>query len=540
MVIERGKDREARLEVELQRSEERCRSLLQAMTEGAVLQTQTVEALRRSEATLRVVLNASRDSILLFDPDGTIRLANATALTRLGLTAEEAIGHSLDELVPPDLAQARQAFLREVIATGAPVEAEDERAGILFHHAGHPVFDDEGRPIQIASFSTDITVQKQAKEALEKAYTQAEEGRLMLEALLDNVPDGITVADAATGTLRLVSAYGKSLLAGARNPFTLEEVVQRWSIFQADGVTPLAPAEFPLMRAMEQGETLKNVEIMQENAEGKRMWLLCNAAPVKDRQGVIRAGIVVWREIGALKQAQQTLQKAVAELKRSNHDLGQFAFVASHDLQEPLRQVLAYVDQLRTSLGARLEGREAQYFGFVEEGANRMRELVRGLLDYAQVGTLEAGFKPVDSGAALALALIHLRTGILESEALITQDDLPEVLGNAGQLTQLFQNLLGNALKFSRPGTPPRIHVGQRREGDQVCISVEDQGIGIDPRYQDKVFQLFQRLHDRGRYPGTGIGLAICKKIVEQHGGKLWIEAGLEAGTRFCFTLPTP
>ncbi len=269
---------------------------------------------------------------------------------------------------------------------------------------------------------------------------------------------------------------------------------------------------------------------------------LYGAVPI----GVLLAGSLLWsqslkklvRRRTAELQAETELSRRTAEeLLRSNHELEQFAYIASHDLQEPLRQVQAFAELLQSRHADKLEGKAAQYMQFVHDGASRMSDLVRGLLDYSRAGAREARER-VSCEAALASALANLQASIAESSASVTHDALPTVTADPMQLTQLFQNLVGNGIKFRRPGVPPAIHVGCRRQGKHWLFSVKDNGIGIDAEHREKVFLIFQRLHTRDKYPGTGIGLAICKKIVEQHGGRIWIESQPGEGSSFCFTLP--
>ncbi|MDP9865126.1 MULTISPECIES: sensor histidine kinase [Streptosporangium] len=244
-----------------------------------------------------------------------------------------------------------------------------------------------------------------------------------------------------------------------------------------------------------------------------------------------------WRRAS---EAQGKLEEQAAELRRSNGELEQFAYVASHDLQEPLRKVASFTQMLDQRYGDQLDERARQYIAFAVDGAKRMQLLINDLLDFSRVGRLGGERTTTDSGAALRAALNNLSATIEETEATVTSDDLPEVHGNRVQLAQLFQNLVGNALKF-RSQESPRIHIGVRRDGDMWEFSCADNGIGIESKYTDRIFLIFQRLHGRDAYAGTGIGLALCKKIVEYHGGRIWVD-GEETdrpGTTFRWTLPS-
>ncbi len=241
-----------------------------------------------------------------------------------------------------------------------------------------------------------------------------------------------------------------------------------------------------------------------------------------------------------LKQAEETLQKLNEELSRSNRDLEQFASVASHDLQEPLRMVASYTELLSRRYGGQLDEQAHSFIRYALDGTVRMQLLIEGLLAYSRVGTKGRPTRPTDTRAVVAEALNNLQATIVESGAVITVRNLPTVQATASLLIQLFQNLIGNAIKFRRPGEAPRIDISAKNLGEEWRFFVQDNGIGINPQHADKVFDLFQRLHTREEYPGTGIGLAVCKRIVERHGGRIRVESTPGQGTTFLFTLAAP
>jgi light-regulated signal transduction histidine kinase (bacteriophytochrome) len=227
----------------------------------------------------------------------------------------------------------------------------------------------------------------------------------------------------------------------------------------------------------------------------------------------------------------------MAELAHSNAELDQFAYIASHDLLEPLRMVSSFVQLLERRYKGRLDQDADDFIKYAVDGANRMQSLITDLLAYSRVGSLGKELKAVSSEVALDRALSNLLVGIEQSGAVVTRGPLPAVMGDDIQLVQLFQNLIGNAVKFSG-GRAPRIHVAADRQGDAWVFSIRDDGIGIAPECFERIFSIFQRLHDRKDYPGTGVGLAICKKIVERHGGRIWVESRQGAGSTFYFTIP--
>jgi PAS domain S-box-containing protein len=245
----------------------------------------------------------------------------------------------------------------------------------------------------------------------------------------------------------------------------------------------------------------------------------------------------VVRDVSQRVYAEEALAAQAEELARSNAELEQFAYVASHDLQEPLRMVASYTQLLARRYGERLDDDAREFIGYAVDGVTRMQGLINDLLAYSRVGSRGGRFQRVQLDALLRRTLATLAPAIEEAGAAVTSDPLPPVYGDTVQLGQLLQNLVGNAVKF-RGREPPRVHVGAERQGREWVVSVRDNGIGIAPEYAQRIFVIFQRLHTRDRYPGTGIGLAICKKIVERHGGRIWVEPAPEGGSIFRFTLP--
>jgi light-regulated signal transduction histidine kinase (bacteriophytochrome) len=273
--------------------------------------------------------------------------------------------------------------------------------------------------------------------------------------------------------------------------------------------------------------------------DGSLVWVNMTSSLMRAPDGVPEYFITVVEDISQRKQAEEALQHVVQDLRRSNADLEQFAYVASHDLQEPLRMVASYTQLLSRRYRGRLDSDADDYIAFAVGGAMRMQRLISDLLSYSRVGTRGKPFQRVDTNDLLRQVCASLGAAIEESQAIITHDDLPMVLADEGQLGQLFQNLVGNAIKFRGP-QPPRVHMSARHTSGVWEFAVRDNGIGIDQEHFDRIFVIFQRLHNRDQYPGTGIGLAICKKIVERHGGRIWVQSQPGQGATFYFTLPDP
>ncbi len=246
---------------------------------------------------------------------------------------------------------------------------------------------------------------------------------------------------------------------------------------------------------------------------------------------------VIQRSREELRRSEERYRWLAGELERSNAELQQFAYVASHDLQEPLRMVASYTELLGEAYRGKLGPDADKYIGYAVDGARRMQALINDLLQYSRIGRMEAPLKDVSLEEALTAATRNLHAAIDETGATITHDPLPEVRGDLSQFTRLFQNLLGNAMKF-RGEQPPVIHAGVQRNRSEWQFYVRDNGVGFDPKYADRIFLLFQRLHGREQYRGTGIGLAVCKKIVERHGGRIWATSEPGRGSTFYFTIP--
>jgi len=272
--------------------------------------------------------------------------------------------------------------------------------------------------------------------------------------------------------------------------------------------------------------------------DGSYRWILSRGRVVRDAAEAPLRMAGSSTDMTDRRLAEQELHRTAAELRRSNEELEQFAYIASHDLQEPLRMVASYTQLLERRYAAQLDDVAREFIAYAVDGARRMQEFITGLLRYSRVGTEQRVLEEVHLGEVYETAIANLRVAIEESGAKVAADALPVVRGDPRQLTQLFQNLIGNALKFRKPGQPPEIHVRAGLEGGNWRISISDNGIGLDPRFSERVFTIFQRLHTRDEYEGTGLGLAICKKIVERHGGRIWVESREGEGATFFFTLP--
>jgi len=351
--------------------------------------------------------------------------------------------------------------------------------------------------------------------------------------LLESAPDGVVIVDAA-GLIQIVNrqtevlfGYPRAELLGQPVEVLVPERLRERHVshrarYQAD----------PQTRPLGTG-----VELFGLRRDGSEFPVEISLSPMaRDHcETLIISNI---RDITARKLADARLREVAADLARSNAELEHFAYVASHDLQEPLRMVASFTQLLARRYRGRLDEDADEFIGFAVDGARRMQELINDLLTYSRAGTQALQLTTVDIGQLVDRVVSDLAPAIAEAGASVTRDTLPGVTGDATQLRQVFQNLIANGIKFHGPNETPRVHISQRQAHGAWTFSVTDNGIGIEPQYQERIFALFQRLHTRADYPGTGIGLAICKKIVERHRGQLCVESEPGRGTTFRFTLP--
>jgi PAS domain S-box-containing protein len=309
---------------------------------------------------------------------------------------------------------------------------------------------------------------------------------------------------------------------------------------RADG-TPYPREQCPIYLTLTDGITHRIDNEVFWRKDGISFPVEYSSTPIRSPDGAILGAVVVFSDITQRKLIEQTLTEQASELKRSNEELGQFAYVASHDLQEPLRMVASYTQLLSRRYKGKLDQAADEFIHYAVDGAQRMQTLINDLLQYSRVGTRAKPFEPTDFNKVLQIALINLKVAIDESGAKVNiPPQLPTIIVDNSQMTQLFQNLIGNGIKFHRPDVPPVIDITVARNAtdDGWQFTVRDNGIGIAPEHHDRIFIIFQRLHTREQYAGTGIGLAVCRKIVDRHGGKLTVQSEPNQGATFSFSLP--
>ena len=522
------------------------------------------EAARRAGAYNRSLIEASLDPLVTINPDGTISDVNAATVNVTGFSRDELIGTDFSKyFTEPGRAKAgyEQVF-RDGSVTDyeSRIEHRDGRITPVLYNA--TVFKDEhGTVAGVFAAARDITERKKAEEAARRASAY---NRSLIEASLDPLvtinPDG-TISDVNAATVK-VTGFSRDALIGTdfskyftepgRAKAGYEQVFRDGSVTDygleirhTDGrITPV----------------LYNATVYQDEA-GKITGVFAAARDITERKRAEDALLRAYRELDdrvkertiELQEANALLEKEIAERKatadelrekseelaRSNLELQQFAYIASHDLQEPLRAISGFTELLEKRYKGQMDERADKYINFIIDGTKQMNQVIFDLLEYSRVQTKAHEFGLIDMNTSLKQALRNLQASIKEKDAVITADPLPKLSADGIQITQLFQNLIGNALKFQKPETTPKIHVSAREQGDAWIFSVTDNGIGIDPKYTERIFKIFQRLHAKGEYEGTGIGLAICRRIVERHKGEITVRSEPGMGSAFSFTLPS-
>ncbi len=362
------------------------------------------------------------------------------------------------------------------------------------------------------------------------AEVESRKAHAELDQIFETTADGMALIDLDCRLQRVNSTFLKML------GFTSDQVVGKkcYDVFPSLRCNTNA---CPLRQVKGGREETIEFEDEKKRADGTVITCIIAATPLRDLEGRIIGIVESFKDISDRKRDELALAEFAAELSRSNQELQQFAYVASHDLQEPLRMVASYVQLLARRYKGKLDSDADEFIEFAVDGANRMKQLIQDLLSYSRVNSRGKDFALTDCEAVLAQTLLSLQLAIEESGAEVTHDPLPKVMADDSQLGQLFLNLVGNGIKF-RGEEPPKVHIGVADQGDAWCFSVRDNGIGIDPQYGERIFEIFQRLHGKNEYSGTGIGLAVSKKIVSRHGGRLWMESSPGAGATFLFTLP--
>ena len=487
---------------------------------------------KESGAKYRGLLEAAPDAMVVVNPAGEIVLLNVQAEKQFGYSRDELVGQQVKNIIPEGFAErliadgTRSAAeaLAQQIGTGIELNGR-RRDGTEFpiEMMLSPLESAEG--VLVTAAIRNITTRRDAETHLAQMESR-------YRGLLEAAPDAMVVVNPA-GEIVLLNVQAEKQFGYHRDELVGQKVKNIIPQGFAERLIADGTRSAPEALAQQIGT---GIELNGRRKDGSEFPIEIMLSPLESAEGVLVTAAI--RNITERKKSEERLVQTMGELKHSNDELQQFAYVSSHDLQEPLRMVTSYTQLLAGRYKGRLDSDADEFIAFAVDGCNRMQGLIKDLLAYSRAGTNGKVLREVSAENALKEALANLRATIDQSSAAVTYDALPAIRTDEMQLTQVFQNLVGNAIKYH--GTEaPQVHVSAAKNGGtEWTFSVRDNGLGIDPQYFDRIFILFQRLHGRDEFEGTGIGLAICKKILERLGGKIWVESQPGKGSTFYFALP--
>ena len=488
-------------------------------------------SLNESESKYRTLFESASDTIVLLDRERMID-CNQKTMEMFGCSREQLLAAHPEKFWPefqPD-GKVTSELINEKIQSTLSGQIPTFEVTRLRYDGS--VFDTEttytvltlGGKKYLQAIIRDITERKMAEKALKEGEAKY---RALFESAIDTIIliDNEVIVDCNSATLKM--------FGGAREQLVAQQTWKFMPEFQSNGTLSKDMAREKIRQVLK-GETLfLEWSFIRCDGSSFDAELTFNTIALKGQkyfQAIIR-------DITERKQAAEQMKKLTQELERSNTDLAQFAYVASHDLQEPLRMVTSFVQLLQHRYQGKLDKDADEFISYAVDGASQMQQLINDLLKYSRVGTHGKTLEPTNCNIVVTHAISNLNKTIKEADAVINIDHLPTISADYTQLVQLFQNLIGNAIKYHGK-KQPEILIRATNKGDDWLFSVRDNGIGINKDYIDKIFVIFQRLHNKSKYPGTGIGLSICKKIVERHGGRIWVESKIGQGSTFYFTIP--
>ena len=494
--------------------------------------------------------DAQQLGLAIVSEEGIVRSCNEAFRAIIGYQGDDPVGHPL-----ADLLQERCADILRIlqVANEEKRAIRETRVSCAYADGSVRLFNLQARPLYsrdqpvILISLWDITSIEQAHHSAARSSThsssQLEEmfrNRLLLRALMDHVPEGVAITDIASNRITWVSRYGCELLGVSREQLQqipLDQLPDLLHLYHLDGETRAEGDEMPLLRASYQ--VIRDEEWILRQPGRQAVYVVINAGPILDSEGAMIGSVIVWHDMTRQHHAEQQARDYAEQLERSNRDLQDFASVVSHDLQEPLRKVRMFGNLLKEQFSEQLASEGFDYIERMQNATQRMQKMIDDLLAYSRVSMQAREFTSVDIKRVVEGVLVDLEGRLQESGGVVEVGALPVIYADAMQMQQLFQNLISNALKYHRPDTPPVVRISATgASGRDVEITVQDNGIGFDMSYLDFVFKPFSRLHGHSSYEGTGIGLAICRRIVERHNGSITATSTPGEGSTFIVRLP--
>ena len=505
--------------------------LVKGQVESKLLERSIKYSIERKKAEEKIqifanIVESSDDAIITKSFDGTIVSWNKGAERIYGYSADEITGKSIS-ILESDIFKGETKRLIEKIKEGERIRhyetlrLKKDNSLINVSITLSPVFDTSGELVAISTIARDITERKRAEEELKLANMY---NRSLIEASLDPLvtigPDG-KINDVNYST-ELITGYTRDELIGTDFSDYFTEPEKAREVYQQ----------------VFQDEKVFNYALEIKHREGYVTPVLYNASVYRDESEEVIGVFAAARDITERKQAEEKLKEIIEELERSNYELQQFAYITSHDLQEPLRTIASYTQLIERRYRNKLDDDADEFIDFIVKAAVRMKDMIQGLLYYSRVGTKGGELKSTNTEELLGIVLYNLNAAIKENNVTVTHDKLPAVVADESQLIQLFQNLISNAIKFKKDDECPRVHISAYKSENEHIFSLADNGIGIEPQYFNRIFEVFKRLHTSVEYEGTGIGLSISKRIIDRHGGRMWVESEAGNGSVFYFTIP--
>lgn len=494
------------------------------------------ESLKESKEYYEALFELSPTYTVLLGLDGTIKNFNKKTELFAGMPREKLIGIPFTELdFVPEAGMNAHIERISKLANGKPVEPFEsriaERNGKIHWIEVHSTLLKKGSaPPEILVSCNDITERKKTENALKESEEK-------FRQIAENMGEVFWVIDPKTGEVIYVSpvyqwVWGRTCQSLYENHKSWIEAIHPED---RDRTVEMIWNGFDNIDEAKEGFEYRVIR-----PDGKIIWVWMQSFLIMDESGEISRIVGVASEITGYKKAEEEIKALLDELKRSNEELQQFAYVTSHDLQEPLRTIASFTQLMARRYKGKLDDDADEFMDYIVDASVRMKQMIMDLLEYSRVGTKQEMFRAIHIESELNDVLVNLNDLIERSRAEITHDPLPVVFGDESQLLLLFQNLITNAIKFRKENEPPKIHISVAcdHEKNEYVFSISDNGIGIEEQYFGRIFTIFQRLHTRDEYPGTGIGLSVAKRIVERHGGRIWVESTFGEGSVFYFSIP--
>lgn len=492
----------------------------------------------------RTVLESAPDAVVIVDENGTIVLVNGQTEKLFGYKREELYDCNVEKLIPQRFHARHSEHRKQFTAAPRirPMGQGKELFGIQKNGKEFPIEislspleTEDGR--FIFSAIRDVTEQKKIADEIKSVNAELEEAERKFRAIIESAPDAMVIVD-EQGKIKLVNEQTEKIFGYKRNELLdkhVEKLIPQRFHAQHTGYREQFTAE-PHIRPMGLGKELYGIR-----KNGEEFPVEISLSPLETSEGrfissSIRDVTLQKQAADQIKEFNAQLKKHADELEKSNLELKQFAYIVSHDLQSPLRNISGFVQLLQQTYKEKIDEQADDWINRTVKNTKKMEMIIHDILAYSRIGSRARPFQITDLNEVLTEVMSTLESSINDANAVITYDKLPTVMGDPSQLAHVFQNLIGNGIKYQSKKTP-HVNITAKKNKTEYIISVSDNGIGIDPQYHDRIFEIFKRLHTHQEYPGTGIGLSICRRILDRHGGKIWAESEPGKGSKFYFTL---